>query len=237
MIFVQEEPLNIIDTNLSDTTNLLDDKLYTQVEHDEKIYLKLQTSLTENISFFRLDGVNEIYIKQLDGDNVVLERTIDLRRDDFTNIWEYFYEDFEFRENCFDEIFSIPGSIIEIEIRGINTPKVGMIILGRSKYIGKTDYEAKVGIEDFFNLNKDEDNEPTYTPNKYKQIFESRLYIDPSNVAKIGKMLKKRRGIKTVWIANKKDEAKIILGYLKIFKPIYVANGKTVCNIEIEGVL
>lgn len=236
MIFVQEEPLNIIDTNLPDTTNILDDKLYTQVEHNEKIYLKLQTSLSENISFFRLDGVNEIYIKQLDGTDVVLEKTIDLRRDDFSNIWEYFYEDFEFKENFFDEMFSIPNSIVEIEIRGANTPKVGMIVLGRAKYIGRTDYEAKVGIEDFFNLDEDSDSEPIYTPNKYHQLFESRLYINPSNVARVGKILKKRRGKKTVWIANKSDEAKIVLGYLQEFKPVYVANGKAVCNIEIQGV-
>jgi len=231
-----KEELNIIETNLSDTSNLLDEKIYTQVEASDEIYLKLQTNLIDNIAFFNLDA-KEIELKLLDGDEVITEKNISLAKEEFSDIWGYFYDDFEFIETLYEELFTIPNAILEIKIKG-DTPKVGLIYIGRGYFIGYSKYEAGVGMRDYSKIieNEEDPSDITYEIGKFSRFYQGDIYIEPSSVAKIGKVLKNLRGKRRVFVANKADEAKILYGYFKAYEPMYVSSGKAVYNLEIEGV-
>lgn len=225
----------MLDTMVSSTTTNLD-----------TISVTLNASKVDRIALFGLVG-ESVRIVARNGATVIEDTTLSLRLDDQSVSWsDYFFSDIEYRTRL---IRTIPGYYANLEIDITITAATGTeaacghCILGRSQFIGLTEWGAKVGIDDYSRKTINDWGETYLQQRAYADTLSIDLWIDTqtsgAEVDRLQRILSSLRATPCVWDANNDTErqALIVFGFFRDFSLVVPYATISHCSLEIEGMI
>lgn len=235
MRYIIPKTLNIVETNLASTDALTDNFINTQVERDGSFYVLVDNGLCDSIGLLNIEA-NSVKVELLDSsNNVVKEYNIDLRDEEFIDIWGYFYEDFVFKKDVFLEIILTYGLKVKITVDNLsNSAKLGKLIIGKaSDYLQMlTSHSASfVDItESVTDANGNETKESIY---KVKKLSAT-LIVER---AAFGRTIKKLFALenKEALFVGEGGEHAIVYGKVQDFDGQYEFDNKVYIDLTIEG--
>ena len=235
--YVEPQTITFAAANIDEAqkTKMTDDKIGTQAEFADVITLQINATLADSIAFFTVEA-QEIYIKITgEAGNVVFERIVDFSHADYTDIWGYFYDDFVFKDGLYLDIPITLNAVIDIEIRNpLQTAKIGHLVIGRSKAIGKMIGEPSTSIVDDSTETTDAEGNKTLTDNGYEELMNINIAINKKVANAIKKSLKKIRSKTILWIASGEDETLMAYGFYKELSLVYPKGDLGVYDLEIK---
>lgn len=222
---------------------LLDGFTNTQTENSTTIEITVAgESYIDTLALFNLAGTSVQVVTKLSG-ATLSDETYNLD-EDIGDWYEYFFADFN---QITDKLIEIPGLYatltIEITITGA-TAKCGMLCLGRSKYLGGTEYSPKIGIEDYSAKDTNVFGETYLNQRAYSKTLSATLWLNTARIDVVQKALATVRSTAAVWQLNNTEnssptnyESLIIYGFYSDFSIILSGPVQSACNLEIEGLI
>lgn len=237
MRYVAPVSFSVLNTDLSDTTNITDEKLNTQVSKTESFYIELDFSnLVDTLALLNLDAT-EVKIELLEELDVILSLDIDLREEFYEDIWGYFYDDFSFKKELFVGIRLIDSQSVKITVtKNGGDASLGMVVGGMAKFLGQMLVEHSPNFTDY---STKESDETTGVITDIKRGYFSKnlscsLLIDKDKAGVAYKKVVALRGKKTLFLGEA-GEHSVVFGFISRFSPLYENALRVVCDLEIEG--
>ena len=233
---------------------MFDTYLSTPTENTDTIQVTVASSKADRVALFGLTG-ESVRIVVKNGATVIADDTLSLRLDSQSRSWsEYFFNDIEYRTNL---VHSIPGYYVNLELEITitaatgTTARCGHCVVGRSRFIGASQWGVKTGITDYSRKETNEFGDVFLNQRGYSKPLEVDLFIDTPlggiEVDRVERILAPLRAIPCVWDANNHDgdipnssgdkarETLLVFGFYKDFSTVVKYANATHCSLEIEG--
>ena len=249
-----DHPTQWFDSGATNQGGMFDSKKSTPTQNTDSIQVTVSAAKADRIALFNLVG-ESVQIVSRSGATVILDETVSLRIDDQSASWsEYFYDEIEYRTNM---VRTIPGYYANLEIdititaASGTSASCGYCIVGKSVFIGVTEYGVQGGITDFSRKERDDFGETFLNEGNYTEPLEIDLFINTPHgdqpVAKIKRILVAVRAVPCVWDANNhiedgasgdfEGETLYTFGVLKKFTTVMKYAAYTHCSLEIQGLI
>jgi len=219
---------------------MLRDPIANQTSAADEIEIKLAPGLIDALALFNLEATAlEITLEDpLEG--VVYVSNVDLQDDSAVTDWySYFFEPIV-RKTDFNAFDLPPYADAELTVRIINagsTAKCGLLVVGRQRHIGDTEYGAQFGLLDFSRVERDEFGATEIVPRRHSKRATCQLWVDNNQVGYVYKLLAGYRTTPLVWSAANGlyEDVALIYGYYRDFTATIQYPKHSVCLLEIEG--
>ena len=217
-----------------------DQTLFTKTEHSEDIEVHYQTRYETYLTIFSMENITSLEIEQrtLGTDELIEAKTVSLRDYGVDNFVEYCYTETTDRRNYAVEIEGDRPSILKVKFVGIDTRKVGSVIVGSGVDYGCVYTGSKVKTE---NLSKFVDNGlVTYFKGKgvVKRLSGS-LSVPSARAEALSLKLDGLSGnLNAFWLNDDVNlqEAGMVLGYSNDYSLPIDSKGFKEIDFEIVGI-
>lgn len=228
---------------------MFDEYINTQTINSDSIEVKLDVERVDYVALFNLEAkLVEVELWDSLETELLWSGDIDLIYGapiiaGIADWYEYFFGEFAAREDGAVDIGFITYSgvlIIRIIAESGVDAKCGNIIAGRVYDIGKTQNEASAGIVDFSKIETDDQGRTKLNQGYYAKRNTTELTIRNDRLDSIYKLLAGLRGVPTAWSANNPEtdfEAFVVYGVYKDFDIVLTDNKRSICTLEIEGLI
>lgn len=153
--------------------------------------------------------------------------------------YSYFFEPYENRTDFTDTGLPLYGGM-EVTVI-VSSPGswigIGGVIVGLSKTLGETDFGATVGIIDYSVKGVDTFGNATITQRAYSKRGTFTVVIDANKTDTTELFLASIRATPSIFIGSDLFESTVIYGFYKDFSVVIAQPTKSICNIEVEGLI
>jgi len=225
---------------------MFDDKVMSQTVNSDVIEVVVEFSNCDAFALFNLyaDSIEwELY----DGsyanlDNLVISGEISNLQEPVSDWYEYFFSDILWKDSVF--VSNLPKyryGQLRIKINPVaDKAKCGLFVYGKTRNLGDTLFDAKVGIIDFSKKEIDDEGNATLKQGNFVKRAECDIWTYTKGIDIIRKELASVRATPSVFIFNNQDttfDSLIIYGFFRDFdillsNPIY-----SKCSITVEGLI
>jgi len=147
----------------------------------------------------------------------------------------FFYEPVRKQTALIPDLPSYADATIKVTLSAPGeTVRVGEIVAGVLKYIGKLQYGYSVSIKDYSTKEKDDVGVATVEEGVYSDTGSFRVIVDSISVFDIKRTLASYRATPLVWIGVDWKQESIIYGYYTDFDVSIDTLSKSYCTIEVE---
>lgn len=239
MVIAEPIPFTIISTDLSDTTNLTDDIIGTQVEQAESLTVRFSADMCDLLFFAGVEGTT-VTIAQYDGEGIATQ-SIDVnhRYETYTDLWGYYTDPIEFQSSFPVEIMDFSGGDVEITIENPGaTAKLGIAVAAITADFGNTKASRRLGIKSFSKKEFDEDfGTLTLTPRGRSKRWDGMVYIPKTQYGIYFSRLERLDAKKVVFMPSGVPE-ETIYGIWSDFEMLYEAGDDQIAyTLTIEGLV
>lgn len=239
MRWVVPQTLNITATDLSDTTNLTDGKINTQVSKTTSFYVTLDQGLVDTLSLLNISGTS-VKIELINKTTSEVEKTytIDLRDESFDDIWDYFYSDFSFNVDFSLSMVLTYNMKIKITVSNISgDAKLGIIVVGMASKNVHMLTTHTPGMLDYSTTDRDSDTgDVTFSVGNYAKKLSLTMVVDNADFSRMVKRLYAIRGKQVLFIGDG-GEHSIVYGFIRDFDGQYSFKNKEYIGLSIEGLV
>jgi|GEM_PF-2840340 len=239
MRWVIPKKLVIVSTNLTDTTNLDDDKLNTQVSKEDSFYIVLNQGLIDTISLLNISGTS-IKVELLDAvtSESIKSYEINLKEDAYRDIWGYFYDDFLYKIDIFLNIILTYNMHIKVTVYNpSSTAKLGKIVTGVSSKNMDMLINHTPNMLDYSTVDRDATTgDITFKEGYYAKKLNLTIAVDNQDFGSVIKKLYDLRG-KAVLFLGDGGEHSIVFGFIRNFDAQYSYKNKEYIGLTIEGLI
>ncbi|AHE94360.1 hypothetical protein [Campylobacter fetus] len=224
--------VRFVDFGATNKYKFVDEFINTQTENNGSLDIVVKPK----------DNVDIATFLGLEGENLIIENSIaPLYFRKSRNWWEYFYAATKYLRTI-----SLPVDTRTQDLSFSITPingfaRLGMLMLGKRRYIGQTLSGAKSGLVDYSRVTKDAWGNATIIPGKTAKTAECSVVIETQDIDYIRDLISKLAGIPTVYLLddniNKNIGAFTVYGMLKDFSISTVSQEKSELNLLIEGLI
>ena len=222
---------------------MLDDYVGTQSERASNITIEIDSGKSDYIALFGLEAI-ELILTVYDnssGSPVQVDTvTVDMLTQNSLSWSDYFFGPIDYRT---DYVYMIPiyaNSTIKIEINNTDVAKCGMVVVGRSREIGNTLYNASIGIVDYSTKTTTAAGYTYLEQGNYAKEMDIDLTIATNRVDGVQKALAELRALPVVWIGDNEDgkyESLLVYGFFREFNIVLRGPQYSSCSLEIEGLI
>lgn len=228
---------------------MFDKYINTQTEFLEEIDVKLNVSRVDHVSLFGLEGkLVELFLWDSTETELLWSSEIDLVYgaaivSGISDWYEYFFGEFSSREDASAQLDVVTyEGILRIRITADagEQAKCGNIIPGRAYDIGIVTYGASAGIVDFSVKDTDDLGRVSISQGYWAKRNTVTLTVMNYKLDATYKVLAGLRGVPTAWSANNSGveyESFVIFGIFTDFEITLSGHTKSVCTLEIEGLV
>lgn len=171
-------------------------------------------------------------------DGVVFDKTYGMVATSGINNWyAYLFEDI--RRLSDKTILELPSYLNpKVKVTLTNPSgnvKVGAIILGRQKYIGRTQYGSSVGITDFSKKDQDQFGNYVIVERPYKKKGSFNVMVDNTLIDELQVLLASYRATPILYLGTDVFESTSVYGFYKDFSLVIQYPTESQFNLEVEG--
>ena len=172
------------------------------------------------------------------GVGVVMDQMFNLVSTSGINNWyAYLFE--EIVRLNYKTILDLPNYLnMTIKVTVTNTAgnaSLGVLVLGRQKYIGRTQYGSSVGIADFSKKIEDDFGGFTIIERPYRKKGSFNIMVDNTLIDELQTLLASFRAIPILYLGTDEFESTSVYGFYKDFSLTIQYPTETQCNLEVEG--
>lgn len=189
--------------------------------------------------------VNNVILLNLSGAYVTLTQadsghteTINLTTHEVLNWYDFYYElPTRKTEAIFDAIPPRATSAITVEISGssdTDSAGVGVMVMGRERTIGVTQWEASRSINDYSRAVEDANGSVSLTVGQYSKRLNIDFYVTPGDESLVTSLLEYYRATPLVFIGSLDYDMSIIFGFLGAWSVPLSISGR-MASAEIKG--
>lgn len=222
---------------------MFDDQVSTATVASSSLTVELSPGYVNSLALLGLVG-NELTVTVTDGDGgpVVYERTASLDGTFIFDWYMYFFEPYvQIGEWVATDIPPYSSAFITIALTsGGGNVQVGNCSLGTFYSIGSLEYGAQVGIVDYSKKVTDEFGTTSFVKRANAKTASYPLMLDKAEVAKVYRIIADLCATPAVWIGVDDDADYSVLtvfGFLKDFRETISYPTKSMCTLEIEGLI
>lgn len=228
---------------------MFDPYINTQTQSDPGIdYIEtvLRIGNCDTIAFFNVVA-SAIEITLFDNQGKELASETQSMYEEVFTLYDYFFSEVSYKRTTMFRFGIGIGGTIRVRIANAgSTAKCGMIVAGRSIYLGSTKDEVEIPITDYSTYKTDALGRVKLEVGFYASLCNFTIYMTESRSSnpfwKIRETLIALRGRVTLWCADNTDEllesnpALVICGYFTDLKPVF-RNSLPTFDISLAGVV
>lgn len=228
-----------LDTGATNRWKMFDDVVGSQTANATSITLTLEPGLIDSIAFLDLEATTVDVVMTDPVEGVVYTESIDLVMKTYiVDAYTYFFEPIITDDVCV--LMGIPAyanASIAITISNPgSTAKIGTLIVGAQKEIGKTQYDPTIGINDYSRKGADAFGNYTVVQRAYSKRMSCSLFLSNDLVDDLVRTLAGYRATPVCWVGtNVGFSSMIIYGFYRSFEVTIPGPVISTCSIEIEG--
>lgn len=196
------------------------------------------TSLVNSVALFGLVGT-DVTITMTDyTEGLVYTRTQDIIDIGVVDWYDYFFADYEFRENLlFDDLPAYIGADINIQIDAetSSTAACGRVVCGALRDIGITEYNTAVSSVNYGRRIRDGFGNLTLESGRIIRLVDFSVRIPTAVVSTVARTLDNLSNVPTAFIGSDTIDASIIFGAYRDFRINFSNPALSDASIEVEG--
>jgi len=197
----------------------------------------------DSLALFDVTGT-EITVVCYSGTEELSSETKSVAGDDYaiSSWYDYFFAGFKVYP---DFSFVLPGLYLNLKLKITITPLAGEAacghcISGRYVYLGDTQYSPKIGIDDY-SVQKTNDFGETYLNQRaYAKTASVEISFDSSDLSRVSNILASVRSVPCLYQLNNDAttyDPLLIYGFYRDFSLILQNFNKSICSLEVEGMI
>jgi hypothetical protein len=158
--------------------------------------------------------------------------------DDVADWYAYFFADITSKDSVVltdMPPYANPTVYITVTAGEGETASVGTLILGKSKYLGETQYSPEIGIVDYSKKTTDDFGNYTVLQRAFSRRFSCDLRVSNTAIRELYSILAAFRATPVVWIGVDASPLLTVYGFYKTFRIVVPYPTQSICTIEIEG--
>jgi len=190
------------------------------------------------LALFGVSG-NSVLVEMTDPtEGLVYSRTHSLTsKVGIDNWYAYLFDPIDrISDAVFLDLPSYRATTLRISISGTSgTAQCGLVVIGKTREIGKTQYGSSVGILDFSRKERDTFGRTDIVKRDYSKRVSFDLLLDANRTDVAQKLLAEYRTTPIVWIGAEHYESTIVYGYYRDFDIVLANFPFSECSIEVEG--
>ena len=235
-----DTPLKWGETGASNRWKMFDGYINTYTEDTSAIEVEVDSAGTDIVGLFGLTATSVTF--SLVRDSVVLKtETIDLKVISGNGWYSWLHDEYEYKTKAIWSYTKYSGAIIQVSITvASGSAKCGAMVIGSQNFLGSTQYNASIGIDDYSVIATDALNRTYLSQGDYADRAEVELWINNEQIDRIRRALIATRATVCIYNLNNTgsdyDSLKI-LGYYKSFDIIIPGPSISKCSLDIGGII
>lgn len=225
----------------TNTWALFDGSIGTQTSRAGSFTYTLQLAgIVDTAAFLNADASSISVQVSVPVDGVVFDRTISMiQTSGITDWYAYYFEELVKKKN--EIVLNLPSVLNPTITITVNNPtgtaSLGVLLLGRQKYIGRTQYGASLGITDFSKKEEDPFGGYTVLERAYRNRGSFNVMIENNTVDSLVNMLAGYRATPILYWGSDEFSTSAIYGFYKDFSIVIQYFNESQCSIELEGLV
>lgn len=190
--------------------------------------------LVNSLALLNTTGASATVAQSMSG----YSRTISLVNHDVLNWYDWYYEvPVRTGEAIFDDIPPYPASTLTVTVDNTGgTASIGVLVIGKSRRLGATQWEASRSIADYSRAVESDDGTVSLSVGNYSKRLNVDVFIDKGFESEATRILEEFRATPLVFVGSSLYSMTIIYGFLGgWFVPI--SNTGRPASIEIKGLV
>lgn len=233
-------PTKWLEVSYTNRWKMLRDPVADQTSAADEIEVVLLPGQINALALFNLDAATlEITLDDpLEG--VVYSSTVNLQDDSAVSDWYTYFSEPIVRKSDYNAFDLPPYADAELTVQVINTggtAKCGLLVPGRQRRIGDTQYGAQFSVQDYSRVERDEFGRATIVPRRNSKRATCQVWVDNTQIGYVYKLLAGYRTTPLAWSAANGlyEDAALIYGYYRDFTATIQYPNDSICLLEIEG--
>ena len=208
--------------------------------------IDVTVGFTKNVNycaFFGIEGQTVEFTLKDGGGVTRWQHTRDLRRDPVYGWEEYFFSPLAAPINDFSQVLGrleLVGSLQVTITNSVNKAKCGLMILGRTAFIGQAKYGISSGIMSFSRKQKDDFGRTFLKAGNTVKLMKCDLFLNSNLYDRTQQLLQKYEAKAIVWDANAQEtdySSFVVYGFPRDFRLVMENHGIAQCSLDIEGLI
>ncbi|NPA72670.1 MAG: hypothetical protein GXO35_07560 [Gammaproteobacteria bacterium] len=228
-----------LDLGATNRMKLFDTKLNTSTELQTEITYSISVAgLVNAIGFLNLDA-ESVTIEVVDAyEGIVYSKTAYMADIGVEDWWQHYFNDYDYDSSYLAlDLPPYAAVTVNITIRSGGLIKCGMCVIGSQKKIGESNYGFSTGITDYSAKTKDVFGETTIIERAYSDKESVTVEINTSERVSIKHFLASIRATPTIFVTDKNTPGSYVFGFYKDFQIVVPNSIKSICSLEIEGMI
>jgi len=204
--------------------------------------IDIEVDVTSNranqVGLFGLVG-SAVTFTLTNGATVVDTETVNLRSLPESGWYSWLFDVYEYKTKAFWDFPKYPSATLTVEITATGGEAAcGEMVLGNAVFLGNTQYDAKVGIDDYSIIDTDSLDRVYLKQGNYADRAEIDMWIENTTIDNVRRKLAELRGTLSLWDLNNEGsdyDSLRILGYFRNFDITIPGPSISYCSIEIGG--
>jgi len=228
-----------LDTGATNRWRMFDGGESVQTEQDDEIQVVLSPGRIDSVALLNIDAA-DYRVELKVGATVVYDTGIvSLGLDNtVTNWYEYFFEPTAERKRDV-ALTNIPqfinGTLTITLTSPTATVRIGELIVGNFRQLGKTQWGPRVGIDDYSVKSRDAFGNLSVRERAFSKRVSADVHMHNDAVDETVRMLAAYRATALLWIATEEFSSLIVYGFFRSFDVVIASETGSLCNLEIEG--
>ena len=220
---------------------MFDTTISTQTEAEDEIEtVTAPPGLVDTISVQAVSAASLRIVQEDDDEGVVYDETFSLVSDSgITDPYAYCFEPIErLSELTVTGLKPYAGSTVTVTLEEPGeTVLCGALIPGLSRDIGGAQYGATVGIIDFTRKTRDTNGNYTVIPGAFSKRANFQVLVENTFIDQLQNLLISLRATPTLYVGSDAYAITTVYGYYRDFNVEIAYPTKSLCSIEIEGLI
>ena len=239
-----DNPTYWSDLGADNKSRMFDGYLNTQTVHTSALEVEVSANGANHVGLFGLYGT-KVTLSLVHDSVVKKTETFDLRSTIPASGWyNWLYASYEYP--IYQILWEFPqyaaNSVLEITITTRSGQAMcGHVAIGRQRYLGVSQYDATIGIDDYSIKGTDSLGRTYLAQGAYAKRANVKFWLTNTDLDAIQSALASIRGSSAIFDCNNGQaapyQALIICGYYSAFDIAIPGFLRSLCNIEIKGLI
>jgi len=194
----------------------------------------LHLSYSHSLALLNTTGASATVAQSVSG----YSRTISLVTHDVLNWYDWYYEvPVRTGEAIFDDIPPYPASTLTVTVDNTGgTASIGVLVIGKSRRLGATQWEASRSIADYSRAVESDDGTVSLSVGNYSKRLNVDVFIDRGFESEATRILEEFRATPLVFVGSSLYSMTILYGFLGPWNVPISSTGRP-ASIEIRGLV
>lgn len=222
----------------SNQWKMFDQYINSETTDSNDIDVSIDSNKSNIVGLFNLVGSSVEITLSRNGETIKTE-TISLKTLPSVSFYSWMFDDYEYKDRVFWDFPKYSDGVLSVSISTVNDEATcGEMVIGSQQFLGKTQYGANVGIEDYSVYSTDSLGRTYLNQGDYADLANIEFWMYNSVLDSVRKKLASVRGVMSLWDMNNSGsdyDSLRIYGFFENFDIIIPGPKISKCSLTIRG--